>query len=77
MSRQIDSALTGRAFRVHFRADADLARGVCSGRVEHLRSGDAAHFSTVQELLAFVDFWLSRRGGPGVRRARLRPVDDP
>lgn len=66
MSRQTDSgafAFTGRAFRVHFGADADLASGVCSGRIEHLRSGDAAHFSSVQELLTFVEFWLSRSAG--------------
>jgi hypothetical protein len=66
MSRQTDSgafAFTGRAFRVHFAADADLANGVCSGRIEHLRSGDAAHFRTAQELLTFVEFWLSRSAG--------------
>jgi hypothetical protein len=54
-------ALTGRAFRVHFAADADPGRGVFSGRVEHLRSGDASHFTTVQELLTFVEFWLARQ----------------
>ncbi len=71
MAWQTDSgAFTGRAFRVHFRADADLANGVCCGRVEHLRSGDAAHFTTVQELLSFVEFWLTR--GEGGRPDRLR-----
>jgi hypothetical protein len=60
MNWRTDSgAFTGRAFRVHFRADADLANGVCCGRVEHLRSGDAAHFTTIQELMAFVELWLS------------------
>jgi hypothetical protein len=54
-------ALTGRAFRVHFGADADPARGVCTGRVEHLRSGDASHFTSVHELMAFVEFWLQRQ----------------
>ena len=66
MSRQTASgafAFTGRAFRVQFGADADLAQGVCRGRIEHLRSGDAAHFTTVQELLTFVEFWLSRSVG--------------
>ena len=53
-------ALTGRTFRVQFRAEADLARGMCQGRVEHVRSGDAAHFTSVEELLAFVAFWLAR-----------------
>jgi hypothetical protein len=52
--------LTGRSFRVHFRDEADIARGVCSGRIEHVRSGDAAHFASIEELLAFVTFWLDR-----------------
>lgn len=65
-------AFTGRAFRVHFRADADPARGVCCGRVEHLRSGDAAHFTSVSELFAFVDYWLA--GGAG---GRYRPSGSP
>ena len=59
MSRPLDpSALTSRTFRVQFRAEADIRQGVCIGRVEHVRSGDATHFSTVQELMAFVEFWL-------------------
>jgi len=52
--------LAGRSFRLQFRAEADVARGVCSGRIEHLRSGDAAHFSSIEELLSFVGFWLGR-----------------
>jgi hypothetical protein len=50
----------GRSFRVQFRADADIRRGDCSGRVEHIRSGDAAHFSSADELLSFLAQWLSR-----------------
>ena len=56
-------ALTGRAFRIQFRAEADIARGICCGRIEHVRSGDAAHFATVQELLAFVQFCMTRCTG--------------
>ena len=52
--------LTGRSFRVQFRADADIGRGTCSGRVEHIRSGDAAHFSSAEELLSFLALWLAR-----------------
>jgi hypothetical protein len=63
--------LTGRAFRVHFGADADPARGVFTGRIEHMRSGDASHFSSVQELLAFVEFWLSGQRLEKTDRARL------
>lgn len=53
-------SLTGRAFRVHFRAETDVAAGVCTGRIEHLRSGDAAHFSSLEELLWFVASCLAR-----------------
>jgi hypothetical protein len=58
--RTDSGAFTGRAFRVHFRPDSDLAKDICCGRVEHLRSGDAAHFTTIKELLTFVEFWLSQ-----------------
>lgn len=72
MSRPRESlALTGRAFRVHFAADADPGRGVLSGRVEHLRSGDASHFTTVEELLTFVEFWLGRQRFDVTDRDRL------
>jgi hypothetical protein len=60
--------LTSRSFRIQFRAEADIAGGVCAGRIEHLRSGDAAHFSTIEELLSFVDFWLSRQHTRPARR---------
>jgi len=52
--------LISRSFRVQFRADADIRRGACSGRVEHIRSGDAAHFTSADELLSFLALWLSR-----------------
>ena len=58
--RTDSGSFTGRAFRVHFRLDADLSHGVCAGRVEHLRSGDAAHFTKIEEMLAFMEFWLSQ-----------------
>jgi hypothetical protein len=63
--------LTGRAFRVHFGADADPGRGVFTGRIEHMRSGDASHFTSVQELLAFVEFWLSGQRPDRSDRDRL------
>ena len=69
MSRARESSmLTGRAFRVHFRSDADPARGVFTGRVEHLRSGDASHFTSLQDLVAFVEFWLTRQHDGSVER---------
>ena len=43
------------AFVVHFRSDADVERAIKSGRVEHVLSGQAAHFDSVEELLRFVE----------------------
>jgi hypothetical protein len=40
-----------RAFVVQLRTDADLARGVVRGRVEHVVSGAAALFESVEELV--------------------------
>jgi hypothetical protein len=42
------------AFVVHFRVETDLAQGRCRGRVEHVVSGQAAHFQSLEELLAFM-----------------------
>ena len=44
-----------RAFVVQLRADADLARGVIRGRVEHVVSGAAALFDSVENLLAWIE----------------------
>jgi hypothetical protein len=41
-----------RAFVVQLRADADLARGLVRGRLEHLISGVAAVFESAEELVA-------------------------
>ena len=43
-----------RAFVVHVRADADVALGQMSGRVEHVLSGHGIHFASVDDLLAFI-----------------------
>jgi len=42
------------AFVVQFRVETDLAQGRCTGRVEHVVSGQAAHFQSLEELLAFL-----------------------
>jgi hypothetical protein len=39
---------------VQFRVETDLVQGHCTGRVEHVVSGQAAHFQSVEELLAFL-----------------------
>lgn len=47
-------ANTSRAFVVHLRVDADPTSGSFRGRVQHLRSGDAAHFDSLEELALFL-----------------------
>ena len=42
------------AFVVQFRVETDLARGRCTGRVEHVVSGQATHFESLEELVAFL-----------------------
>ena len=42
------------AFVVQFRVETDLAQGRCTGRVEHVVSGQSTHFDSLEELLAFI-----------------------
>ena len=42
------------AFVVQFHVGTNVARGRCSGRVEHVVSGQATHFQSLEELLAFI-----------------------
>jgi hypothetical protein len=48
-----------RAFVVQLHATAAVAQGQVTGRVEHVLSGQAAHFRTLHELLAFMARVLS------------------
>ena len=43
-----------QAFVVQFRAETDIAAGRFDGRVEHVMSGQATHFHSLEELLAFL-----------------------
>lgn len=43
-----------RAFVVQFRTETDLDKGRVTGRVEHVLSGQATHFSSLEELLEFI-----------------------
>lgn len=45
---------TGRVFLVQLAPDASPADGRFHGRVQHMRSSDAAHFETLDELAAFM-----------------------
>src|SRR5207245_2181743 len=58
------------AFVVQFRLGADVAQGPCAGRVEHVVSGQAAHFQSVEELLAFMARVLATVRTPPRRRPR-------
>jgi hypothetical protein len=43
-----------RAFVVQFRADTAVEQGHLTGRVEHVVSGQATDFQSLQTLLAFI-----------------------
>ena len=49
-----------RAFVVQFRAETDVEQGRFVGRVEHVVSGQAAQFQSLEELLAFMGRVLSQ-----------------
>jgi hypothetical protein len=54
-----------RAFVVQFRAETDVASRHLVGRVEHVVSGRATTFYTLEDLLAFFACMLAERGaGP-------------
>ena len=50
-----------RAFVVQLLATAEVASGRLEGRVEHVVSGQAAHFSSLEDLLAFMARVLHQR----------------
>ena len=52
-----------RAFVVQLRAETDVAAGRLVGRVEHVVSGQAATFQTLEGLLAFLAQMLAERAG--------------
>jgi hypothetical protein len=58
-----------RAFVVQFRAEADVERGRVEGRVEHVVTGQATRFHSLDELLTFFTQVLSR--------VRIVPPEEP
>lgn len=48
-----------RAFLVQVHAEAEVAQGRLAGRVEHVVSGQATHFASPEELLAFMALVLT------------------
>jgi hypothetical protein len=51
-----DNSCTGRMFVVQLSRDARPSAGRLRGRIEHVRSRDAAHFGSLEELLDFMRF---------------------
>ena len=58
-----------RAFVVQFRAETAVEQGRFVGRVEHVVSGQAAHFASLEELLAFM--------GRVLTQVRTEPPEEP
>ena len=59
-----------RAFVVQFRAETDVGQGHCTGRVEHVVSGQATHFQSLEELLVFMGRVLASVRAPPRRKSR-------
>ena len=59
-----------RAFVVQFRAETDVKQGHYTGRVEHVVSGQAARFASLEELLAFIAQVLAAIRAPPHRKLR-------
>jgi hypothetical protein len=43
-----------RAFVVQLREQVDVEKGQWAGRVEHVTSGQATHFQSLQEMVTFI-----------------------
>ncbi len=54
MAQEEPDLVRRRAFIVQFRAETDFTQARCTGRVEHVVSGQATHFQSLEELLAFL-----------------------
>jgi len=59
-----------RAFVVHFRTNSDVTHGRVARRVEHVASGQAAPFASLEELLAFIAGVLATVRAPPRRKPR-------
>ncbi len=59
-----------RAFVVYFRTNSAVTQGRVAGRVEHVASGQATHFASLEELLAFMARVLATVRAPPRRRRR-------
>jgi hypothetical protein len=53
-----------RAFVVQVSVEADVAQGQWIGRVEHVVSGQARHFQTLEDLVRFIAWILTGESPP-------------
>ena len=58
-SQNQPSLPSGRAFVVQFHAEADLAKGLFTGRVEHIVSYQATRFDSLEALVTFMERTLA------------------
>jgi hypothetical protein len=65
-----------RAFVVQLAATAEVASGHLEGRVEHVVSGQATHFASLADLLAFMAHVLRQQRPAGATRPALQGTDD-
>ena len=54
MAKNQLSLPTKRVFVVQMHVEAQVEQGQWKGRVEHLASGEADHFDSLEELAAFI-----------------------
>ncbi len=59
-----------RAFVVQFRVETNVRRRRYAGRVEHVVSGQATHFASLEELLTFIGRMLATVRAPPRQRAK-------
>jgi hypothetical protein len=65
-----------RSFIVQLGEEADLVDGRVGGRVEHLRTGEARHFESLETLLAFFNEALTLDRHDAVASTPVRPHSD-
>lgn len=73
---QTESPLSpDHAFVVQFRSDTTVAYGCYAGRIEHVVSGQAAHFASLEELLAFIGRALATVRAPPRKKVGANAKD--
>lgn len=60
------------AFVVQFRVGTEVEQGQSAGRVEHIVSGQATHFTSLEELVVFIDQVLRRVDVPLPQQTKRR-----